>query len=105
MCCRNVPADVDEEQLKTLFQQFGRVQYCRAVVNQDTGMCKGGRTAQSLLLPSVMAFILSQVQHLSSSSVSPVYKSVWRVKVILTLRYVATIFIMTPYCSSDPILL
>lgn len=38
---RGIPHDVDEEELNTLMQQYGPIRYCRAVMDDVTGMCRG----------------------------------------------------------------
>ena len=38
---RNLDRSTTEEELKTLFQEFGKVQSCRLVVDSDTGESKG----------------------------------------------------------------
>ena len=49
MPCRNVPCDVDEDELREVFLQFGPVRYCRAVLDPVSGSCRGSMYVVHLL--------------------------------------------------------
>ena len=54
---RNVPYDVDDDELSSVFRQFGTVRYCRPVLDPVTNRCKGSAFVQYRTIESVTACI------------------------------------------------
>ena len=54
---RNVPYDVDDDELSSVFRQFGTVRYCRPVLDPVTHRCKGSAFVQYRTIESLTACI------------------------------------------------
>ena len=54
---RNVPYDVDKEDLASVFRQFGSIRYCRPVIDTNTEKCKGSAFIQYKTIDSISACI------------------------------------------------
>ncbi|XP_003383450.1 PREDICTED: RNA-binding protein 28-like [Amphimedon queenslandica] len=54
---RNVPYDVDKEDLASVFRQFGSIRYCRPVLDANTQKCKGSAFIQYKTIDSISTCI------------------------------------------------
>lgn len=54
---RNLPRNLTEDELRTMFMNYGRVQSCDLIMDQVTGMSKGFGFAQMPLVHEAKAAI------------------------------------------------